>query len=302
LLHDFGSEFLKTIKDSRDHLVAGAAARGISIFLLYPLDTIKTRLQMSPTTRAQLPPLEIKNLFRGVLGSLTGQIPYGMLTFGSYEVYKSKLLAAYPDAKPDTHTHLYVLAAIAGDLTGSFWLCPSEVLKQQMQGGMHASLPKAVQTIYATSGLKGFYRGYAGQIMRDVPFRAVQLPSYEIVKQAWTRRFATDKQSGKTRPLRNLETMCVGAIAGSFSAAITTPLDVLKTRLMTDRGAVVTFGGAAKAAKEIARTEGLKGLFSGLGPRVVYVGPSVGVFFVVYESVKRALVDSSTVDLPKKKK
>lgn len=114
----FAAEFAQTVSDSRDHLKAGAAARGISIFLLYPLDTIKTRLQCSPAVRATMPPLLLKNVFRGVFGSLAGQIPYGMLTFGSYEVYKGKLLAAFPKQRPEA---LYVLAAIMGDLTGSFW-------------------------------------------------------------------------------------------------------------------------------------------------------------------------------------
>lgn len=127
----FADEFVQTVKNSRDHLKAGAAARGISIFLLYPLDTLKTRLQMSPAVRATMPPLLLQNVFRGVFGSLAGQIPYGMLTFGSYEVYKGKLLAAFPGQRKEA---LYVAAAIAGDLTGSFWLCPSEVVKQQLQG------------------------------------------------------------------------------------------------------------------------------------------------------------------------
>ena len=281
----FASEFAETLRNAQDHLKAGAAARGISIFLLYPLDTLKTRLQMAPTARAALPPLQPQNLFRGVFGSLTGQIPYGMLTFGSYEVYKSKLLAAFPNNNPFP---LYVAAAILGDLTGSFWLCPSEVVKQQMQGGMHASLQAAVGSIYASAGLRGFYRGYVGQIMRDVPFRAVQLPAYEVVKKTWVRRFATDSKTNAARELQPLENMAVGIIAGTFSAAITTPLDVIKTRLMTGAGRV-TLGGAASMAKQIVAAEGVRGLYRGLVPRVVYVGPSVGVFFVVYEATKAHL-------------
>ena len=244
----------------------------------------KTRMHMSPATRNALPPLQMSTLFRGVFGSLAGQIPYGMLTFGTYEVYKSKLLEAFPESNPFP---LYVASAIMGDLTGSFWLCPSEVIKQQVQGGMHASLGAAVRSILKSSGPGGFYRGYAGQIMRDVPFRAVQLPSYEFVKTTWTRKFATD-EAGVVRKLSSLENMAVGIIAGTFSAAVTTPLDVIKTRLMTGKDSV-SFGGAFAMAKQIVAKEGVPGLFSGLGPRIIYVGPSVGVFFVVYEGVKSHL-------------
>lgn len=291
-IQSIANEFITTLVNAKDHLQAGAAARGISIFLLYPLDTIKTRLQISPSARASLPPLHPSMLFRGVLGSLTGQIPYGMLTFGSYEVYKSKLLAAFPTSNT---LPLYIAAAILGDLTGSFWLCPSEVVKQQLQSGMHKTFPSAVRNIYSTGGLGGFYRGYAGQIFRDVPFRAVQLPTYELVKQLWIARIATTEQMVKgkkvavTRPLRAIENMGIGIIAGIFSAAVTTPLDVIKTRLMTETGQVATLQGAVGMGRKIFEREGFRGLFSGIGPRVVYVGPSVGVFFVVYEGVKLRL-------------
>jgi solute carrier family 25 S-adenosylmethionine transporter 26 len=283
LIQSFFTEFSSTVVNAKDHLIAGATARGVSIFLLYPLDTIKTRLQMSPSVRATMAPISSLSLFKGVFGSLAGQIPYGMLTFGSYEVYKSKLLTAFPSARPEA---MFMLSAILGDLTGSFWLCPSEVIKQQMQGGMHDNLFSAFASTWKNSGIKGFYRGYAGQIMRDVPFRAIQLPSYEIVKSTYSKQFATNAD-GTTRTLKPVENMLVGAIAGSFSAAITTPLDVVKTRLMTDKTiATISFSNAFKAATNLAKTEGISGLFSGLGPRVVYVGPSCGLFFVVYEATK----------------
>eukprot|EP01035_Chromulina_nebulosa_P042187 gene42187-57122_t len=75
------------------HLIAGAVARGVSILVMYPLDTLKTRFQVPPSAAANLPPLSLSVLFRGVVGSLVGQIPYGMLTFGLYEVYKSFFLS-----------------------------------------------------------------------------------------------------------------------------------------------------------------------------------------------------------------
>jgi solute carrier family 25 S-adenosylmethionine transporter 26 len=118
-----------------------------------------------------------------------------MLTFGMYEVYKSKLLAAYPLVAPGL---IHFLSAVLGDVTGSFWLCPSEVVKQQIQGGMHKSTLSALDSILRTSGVAGLYRGYFGQIMRDIPFRAVQLTSYEAVKAWYVHSFATEGESVRT--------------------------------------------------------------------------------------------------------
>jgi hypothetical protein len=87
--------FLQTILNSRKHLIAAAVARSTSIFIMYPADVIKTRLQMQ-----QVNALRITGLFNGVIGSLVGQVPYGVLTFGSYEMYKSYFLEHLPSTIP----------------------------------------------------------------------------------------------------------------------------------------------------------------------------------------------------------
>jgi len=106
----------------------------------------------------------LEGLYKGVGGSLFGQVPYGVLTFGSYEMYKKTLLEKLPNVKP---AFVYALAAICGDITGSGWLCPSEVVKQQTQAGMYSSTGDAVRGIFQKKGLSGFYQGYAGGLARE---------------------------------------------------------------------------------------------------------------------------------------
>jgi len=78
-----------------------------------------------------------------------------------------------------------------------------------------------------------------------------------------------------------------GGVAGTFSAAITSPLDRVKTLLMTDSAA---YGGSvASCMAKIWREEGVAGLTVGLVPRVTYIAPSVVVFFVAYEVVQQKL-------------
>jgi hypothetical protein len=64
--------FVQTIREAKRHLIAAAVARSISIFAMYPVDTIKTRMQME-----QANPLRLNGLYSGVGGSLVGQVPYG---------------------------------------------------------------------------------------------------------------------------------------------------------------------------------------------------------------------------------
>mmetsp|Transcript_5206 Transcript_5206/g.9138 ORF Transcript_5206/g.9138 Transcript_5206/m.9138 type:complete len:389 (-) Transcript_5206:92-1258(-) len=286
-LNQVVGDLVRTIKESRRHLAAAAVARSISIFAMYPMDTIKTRMQME-----QANALRMSGLFKGVEGSLLGQVPYGVLTFGSYEVYKKTLLEKFPQVKP---VFLYALSAILGDLTGSFWLCPSEVVKQQMQAGMYDSTKQAVQSIWNKGGLvRGFYQGYWGGVARDVPFRVAQLTSYEVTKNLYLRvkqqkqTNADDDGGSKSQiELSTVDSAVCGAIAGTFSAAITSPLDRIKTLLMTDSQA---YGSTvASCAAKIWKDEGLAGFCAGILPRVTYIAPSVVIFFIAYEQVQQRL-------------
>ena len=64
--------FVQTIINAKSHLYAAAVARCVSIFGMYPVDTIKTRMQMK-----QGDAFRIAGLYSGVTGSLVGQVPYG---------------------------------------------------------------------------------------------------------------------------------------------------------------------------------------------------------------------------------
>ena len=165
-------------------------------------------------------------------------------------------------------------------------------MKQQLQAGMYDSMSSAVRGIWNKDGLGGFYRGFTGGLARDVPFRVAQLTTFEIAKGLYLRtkkqnscNTSSKKEEGEVA-LSPLEAAICGAAAGSFSAAITNPLDRIKTIMMTDTAGL--YGGSvAKCAAKIVRDDGLGGLFRGVVPRVGYIAPSVCIFFVTYEMVQQ---------------
>merc|ERR1712173_91336 len=86
-----------------------------------------------------------------------------------------------------------------------------------------------------------------------------------------------------------------GAVSGTIASTITLPMDVIKTRLHMELGEKIVHdrGGNNKTmksvviAKEIIKTEGIKGLFSGLTPRLVKVAPACAIMISSYEYCKR---------------
>lgn len=165
---------------------------------------------------------------------------------------------------------------------------------------MYKSSTEAVTDILKKKGFVGLYEGYFGGVARDVPFRVAQLTTYELTKNFYlrikARRQGVEQQRKQKRSkmdkepvllLTTVEAAMCGAVSGSFSAAITAPLDRIKTLLMTDSAA---YGGTiASCAAKIWREEGVPGFVAGVVPRVVYIAPSVVVFFIAYEQVQQRL-------------
>lgn len=275
----------EVIYESRKNLVSAAVARGTSIAAFFPIDTYKTICQITPNQSL----MDIVNdnglasLYAGLVPALIGQIPYGVLVFGGYEIYKTLLRKQFP-ALPDLS--IFILAAVLGDLTGSGWLCPSEVIKQQSQSGMwpDTSTVDIVQTIVSSKGLGGLYQGYAGNVVRDVPFRVLQLTTYETIKSA----YLTKQQNPVEQlELSSLQAAGFGGLAGLTSAAITTPLDVVKTLMMTTETAdTASWGGAFQ---HVYQESGVAGLYAGILPRVELITLMSALFFLVNEFVLEKL-------------
>lgn len=72
-------------------------------------------------------------------------------------------------------------------------------------------------------GLKGFYIGYTPTLIRDVVFSSIQLPLFEYIR--------TKKIFSKDNEVLN--SALSGSMAAIVAGFVSCPLDVIKTRLMT---------------------------------------------------------------------
>jgi len=249
---------------------------------MYPVDTIKTRVQFSRSaTSTALERLtsavQQGNLYRAVGPCLLGQIPYGMVTFGALESSRTFLREKFPDA-PNWATT--VAAATIGDTLGSLVLTPSEVIKQKTQAGLYTGGGAAASAVVRERGLTGFYQGYGSAVARDVPFRIFQFGVFEFLLSSFEKRFGR-----RTNPIENLG---LGALAGTTAAAITCPLDVIRTRMMSQTpGSPAAFKNAFDCVVKTISKEGVRTMYRGITPRCLLIGPSSAVFFLAYEASKR---------------
>lgn len=163
--------------------------------------------------------------------------------------------------------------------------------------------------------IKGFrrnptrlWRGYSALLARNLPFTGLQFPMFEHLKKYFLavrkRRKGGREVNGIAE--RALITSGSAGLAGSVAAVVTTPIDVVKTRIMlkamdgqsqghdAPKGleSVVKAREKAKGQKDLSgwrvgkdvwRKEGLKGLFRGGLLRAVWTAMGSGLYLGVYE-------------------
>lgn len=152
---------------------------------------------------------------------IAGSAPGAALFFVSYEGTKSFLGQRAVD---------HMIAASVGEVAACMVRVPTEVVKQRAQAGQFAGSWAALADIFtANRGVarvwRELYRGWAVTVMREIPFTVIQFPLWEAMK-----RWRAEQKGGT--PANAIESGLFGSAAGAFAAAATTPLDVLKTRLM----------------------------------------------------------------------
>jgi len=264
-------------------LISGAAAGTIADLVLFPLDTLKTRLQV-PGSR--LGAQTFRGIYNGILPAIVASAPAAAAFFGTYDWLKKTLTINFPQSAPPL---VHMVAAVGGDLAGSFMRVPFEVVKQNLQAGYYRSSVDAVSAIVSKEGIRGLYRGWGSLIAREVPFDILEFPLYEAFKKIWSRR--------KGRALETWESALCGSAAGGIAAACTTPLDVVKTRLMTRSASAATQQGIWGTMQQIAREEGIGTLFSGTTPRILWISLGGALFFGGYEATKSLLMDRPRMTL-----
>lgn len=289
------------------HFTSGGLAAGLVRASLQPLDTCKTRLQasrvsVSPSALRSvlLPPGAggIRGLYRGVVPGILGIVPAAAVYMLTFQSLKSRLSKRFPRRRNDA---VIIASAAVGDVLASLVRVPCEVLKQRLQIGVYDNVAHAMRTVLAKRQLPRLYTGLSAQLLRDVPYAAAEFVVYENLKA----RFAERAQ----RELTKVDSLFVGAAAGACAAIISNPMDVVKTRLMTQIKSQATaratgvvsvaakpYAGIADCFARVAREEGVKTFARGLAPRIAAKSLQSALFFLAYEALRKAVSNALDID------
>ncbi|MFS7914128.1 putative mitochondrial carrier domain superfamily [Helianthus anomalus] len=274
----------------QEHAFAGAFAGTFVSLCLHPMDTVKTVVQSCHTDQRSIPYISksiisergLLGLYRGIASNVASSAPISAIYTFSYESVKAALLPLF--AK-EYHSLAHCIAGGCASVATSFVFTPSERIKQQMQVGSHyRSCWNAFLGIVGKGGFLSLYNGWGAVLCRNVPHSIIKFYTYEGLKSVLLTSNDAHGQS------TTISTLLCGGLAGSTAALFTTPFDVVKTRLQTQiPGSASRYNGVYNTLRDIARHEGLQGLYRGLTPRLFMYMTQGALFFASYESFKRLL-------------
>lgn len=116
-----------------------------------------------------------------------------------------------------------------------------------------------------------------------MPFSAIYFPTYSHLKSDLF-------GESQTHRLGIVQLLTAGAIAGMPAAYLTTPCDVIKTRLQVEaRKGEVRYNGLRDCAAKIWRDEGFRAFFKGGPARIVRSSPQFGFTLAAYELLQKWL-------------
>lgn len=280
------------------NMLAGAMAGISEHAVMYPVDSIKTRMQVLTTSPSavysnmsdafsRISSTEgTKRLWRGVASVIWGAGPAHAVYFGTYELVKEI-------GGGNSNGYSFKATATAGaaaTIASDAFMNPFDVVKQRMQiqGSTFRSVASCFKDVYKAEGLSAFYVSYPTTLTMTVPFTAVQFSTYEFFKEKLN-------PTGHYSPWTHVT---AGGIAGAVAAAVTTPLDVCKTLLQTrgssDDATIRRAKGMSDAARIIWERQGASGFARGMTPRILTNMPSNALCWLSYEGFRFLLRGSNS--------
>ncbi|CAD0111758.1 unnamed protein product [Aureobasidium uvarum] len=260
------------------------------IIAVTPLDLVKCRRQVdsklySSNTQAWRTIFRkegLRGVFFGWSPTFIGYSFQGAGKYGAYEFFKY----TYGNMFPNTNqTVVYLGASATAEAIADLFLCPFEALKVRMQTTLPpfaSNLREGWGKVVAQEGYAGLYKGLYPLWARQIPYTMVKFATFESAVAQIYKQLGSPKESYGTLAQTGVSFLG-GYIAGIGCAVVSHPADVMVSKLNSDRKAGE---GAGQAVSRIYGQIGFKGLWSGVGLRIVMIGTLTAFQWLIYDSFK----------------
>uniref|UniRef100_A0A3Q4N5V1 Mitochondrial S-adenosylmethionine carrier protein n=1 Tax=Neolamprologus brichardi TaxID=32507 RepID=A0A3Q4N5V1_NEOBR len=262
-------------------LVAGGCAGMCVDLTLFPLDTIKTRLQ---SQQGFYKAGGFRGIYAGVPSAAVGSFPNAAAFFVTYEYTKALLgtggVFALPHVAPVTH----MLAASLGEVVACLIRVPTEVVKQRAQASLSSSTYNILLATLREEGVRGLYRGYGSTVLREVGF-IHGLSSHSVPRLSGLRKtkqgVCLRSRKHRRQFISHRTSICALQVPLSVSLPLSPSLQA---------GSTTASGNIPLVLYDVWRSRGIAGLFAGSIPRMTFISAGGFIFLGAYEKVRRTLL------------
>ncbi|KAF2869038.1 mitochondrial carrier domain-containing protein [Massariosphaeria phaeospora] len=267
--------------------IAGSAGAVLANALVYPLDIVKTRLQVQikrfPTSTDDIPADDehytstldavskivkadgVAGLYTGMTGSLIGVASTNFAYFYWYTVVRTLYLSyRAANSSPGTAVELS-LGAVAGALAQLFTIPVAVVTTRQQTVSKYERkglIATGREVIESEDGWTGLWRGLKASLVLVVN-PSITYGAYQRLREVL--------YPGK-KTLRPMEAFLLGAISKTIATVVTQPLIVAKVGLQSKPPPARNgkpFKTFIEVMQFIIEHEGVYGLFKGISPQIL---------------------------------
>ncbi|KAG8633839.1 mitoferrin isoform X1 [Manihot esculenta] len=273
-------------------MIAGSIAGSVEHMTMFPVDTVKTHMQalgscpiksvsVTHALRSILQSEGPSALYRGIAAMGLGAGPAHAVYFSVYEVCKKYFSGNNPN-----NSMAHAVSGVCATVSSDAVFTPMDMVKQRLQLGnnIYKGVWDCVKRVLREEGFGAFYASYRTTVLMNAPFTAVHFATYEATKRGLM-EISPESANGE----RLVVHATAGAAAGALAAAVTTPLDVVKTQLQCqgvcgcDR---FKSGSIGDVIRIIVKKDGYRGLMRGWIPRMLFHAPAAAICWSTYEAAK----------------
>lgn len=279
------------------HAVAGATGSVFAMFVFYPLDTARTRLQVddkrkakhSPVVMAEIAKEEgVLSLYRGLFPVLVTLCCSNFVYFYTYNGLKTVYLGEMEKAAPIKDlTFAFIAGVINVLVTTPLWVVNTRL---KLQGAnfhtdehKEAKVPRyrgILDGLWKIARFEGFPSLWNGTlpslVLASNP--SVQFMVYEAIKRYF-------QSILKTKELSGFLYFIIGAIAKTVATVVTYPLQVVQSKSRSGFHKKSERQGIIQNLIDLVKHNGISSLYKGLEAKLIQTVLTAALMFLTYEKI-----------------
>ncbi|KAK7424780.1 hypothetical protein QQX98_000364 [Neonectria punicea] len=275
---------------------AGAIAGVSEILVMYPLDVVKTRVQLQSANatgadayngmldcfRKIIKHEGFSRLYRGISAPILMEAPKRATKFAANDEWGKFYRNAF--GLTQMNQSVSILTGASAGATESFVVVPFELVKIRLQdkasAGKYTGMLDVVAKTIKAEGPLAMYQGLESTLWRHILWNAGYFGCIFQVRQLLPKSESPQGKMGND--------LISGAVGGTVGTILNTPLDVVKSRIQNTPkvpGVTPKYNWAFPSVFTVAREEGFSALYKGFLPKVLRLGPGGGILLVVFTTV-----------------